>query len=243
MRPRRFVYTLSAASLTGYASNATGASWPLTATTAGDGLAHPVTIKNDSATDHSGKTVVITGTDANGTAITETLNLGAGSATVTSTKYFKTVTSVVMTGTADADGIPVVTRLTQAGTTAILGAVVGVVPNPADLTLGYRKASTLMKVMVDTDPNTVYEIADSSSAQTTCIAATDVGNNATLSLGTVDTTTGNGKTVLGTTIGTTTTLNVKILGLSPKVGNAIGDYAKYLVLINNHQFRAGTAGI
>lgn len=150
---------------------------------------------------------------------------------------------VVMTGTADADGIPVVTRLTQAGTTAIVGAVVGVVPSPADLTLGYRKASTLMKVMVDTDPNTVYEIADSSSAQTTCIAATDVGNNATLSLGTVDTTTGNGKTVLGTTIGTTTTLDVKILGLSPKVGNAIGDYAKYLVLINNHQFRAGTAGI
>lgn len=150
---------------------------------------------------------------------------------------------VVMTGTADADGIPVVTRLTQAGTTAILGAVVGVVPNPADLTLGYRKASTLMKVMVDTDPNTVYEIADSNSVQTTCIAATDIGNNATLSLGTVDTTTGNGKTVLGTTIGTTTTLNVKILGLSPKVGNAIGDYAKYLVLINNHQFRAGTAGI
>ncbi|MBV5327098.1 MAG: hypothetical protein JZU65_05585 [Chlorobium sp.] len=150
---------------------------------------------------------------------------------------------VVMTGTADADGIPVVTRLTQAGTTAIVGAVVGVVPNPADLTLSYRKASTLMKVMVDTDPMTVYEIADSNGVQTTCIAATDVGNNATLSLGTVDTTTGNGKTVLGTTIGTTTTLNVKILGLSPKVGNAIGDYAKYLVLINNHQFRAGTAGI
>lgn len=150
---------------------------------------------------------------------------------------------VVMTGAADADGIPVVTRLTQAGTTAIVGAVVGVVPNPADLTLGYRKASTLMKVRVDTDPNTVYEIADSSAAQTTSIAATDIGNNATLSLGTVDTTTGNGKTVLGTTIGTTTTLDVKILGLSPKVGNAIGDYAKYLVLINNHQFRAGTAGI
>lgn len=150
---------------------------------------------------------------------------------------------VVMTGTGDADGIPVVARLTQAGTTAILGAVVGVIPNPADLTLGYRKASTSMKVLVDTDPNTVYEIADSDGVQTTCLAATAIGSNATLSIGTVDTTTGNGKTVLGTTVGTTTTLNVKILSLSPKVGNAIGDYAKYLVLINNHQFRAGTAGI
>jgi hypothetical protein len=150
---------------------------------------------------------------------------------------------VVLSGTADTDGIPTVTRLTQAGTTAIVGALVGVAPDPTDLTLGYRKASTAMKCLVDTDPNTIYEIADSSSAQTTCIAATDVGNNATLALGTVDTTTGNGKTVLGTTIGTTTTLNVKIIGLSPRVGNAIGDYAKYEVLINNHNYRTGTAGI
>jgi hypothetical protein len=150
---------------------------------------------------------------------------------------------VIMSGTGDADGTPVVTRLTQAGTTAIVGAVVGVVPNPADLNVNYRKGSTNTKVLVDTDPNTIYEIADSSTAQTTCIAITDIGNNNTLAMGTVDTTTGNGRTVLGTTIGTTTTLNVKILGLSPKVGNAVGDYAKYLVVINNHQFRAGTAGI
>ena len=37
---------------------------------------------------------------------------------------------VVVTGTGDAAGVPVVTRLTQAGTTAIVGAVVGIVPDP-----------------------------------------------------------------------------------------------------------------
>jgi hypothetical protein len=33
---------------------------------------------------------------------------------------------------------------------------------------------------------------------------------------------------------------VKILGLSPTVGNKIGDYAKYQVIINNHMFKGGT---
>ena len=103
MRPRRFIYTLAAANLTGFASNATGATWPLTATTAGDGVAHPVTIRNDSATDHAAKTAILTGTDANGQPQTETMNLPAGSATVTSTKYFLTLTSVVPSATIGAD--------------------------------------------------------------------------------------------------------------------------------------------
>lgn len=149
---------------------------------------------------------------------------------------------IVMTGTADANGVPVATRHT-AGTNVISGVMVGVVPTPSDLTLGYRKASTLMTILADTDPNTIFEIQDSSSAQTTCLAATDIGSNCAIAHGTVDTTTGNGKTVLGTTVGTTTTMNVKIIGLSQKVGNKIGDYAKYLVVINNHTFNGGTAGI
>jgi hypothetical protein len=150
---------------------------------------------------------------------------------------------VVPTSTGDAAGIMVATRLTQAGTTAILGAVVGIVPNPSDLTVGYRAASTNTKILVDTDSNTIYEVSDSDTvANTTCIAITDIGQNATLQLGTVDTNTGNGKTVLSTSIGTTTTLDVKILGLSPKVGNLVGDYAKYLVKINRHAYANSVIG-
>lgn len=150
---------------------------------------------------------------------------------------------VVLTGEGDTDGVPIVTRLTQAGTTAIVGAVVGVVPNYADLTKTYRVASTNMKVLVDVDPNTIYEIQTGTTAATTILGVAAVGQNVTLTMGTVDTTTGNGKTVLSTTAGTTTTLNVKILDLSQKVGNIAGDYAKFNVIINNHQYRAGTAGI
>jgi len=150
--------------------------------------------------------------------------------------------AVAMTGTADANGVATVTRFTAAGTASILGACVGIKPDPTDLTKTYRAASSGTMIFVDTDPSTIYEIADSSTAQTTCLAATDVATNILLAPGTVDTTTGNSKTVLGTTVGTTTTMDCKVLGLSPKVGNAIGDYAKYQVIINRHVFSGFTAG-
>lgn len=88
---------------TRYLSNATGATWTLTNTTPGDGLARVVTIVNDSATDHSAKTAVLTGTDADGKAQTETVNLPSGSGTTTSTKHFLTLTTVVPSATIGAD--------------------------------------------------------------------------------------------------------------------------------------------
>ena len=88
-------FTPEAASLTGHASNVTGATWTIATTTAGDGLAHLVTIRNDAATDHTGKTAALTGTDANGDTLTETVTLPDVSATVTSTKHFKTLTTIV----------------------------------------------------------------------------------------------------------------------------------------------------
>lgn len=98
-----FSYTPADDSLTGFKSNATGASWPLTTTTPGDDLAHLVTIRNDSATDHSLKTAVLTGTNADDKPITETVALPNNAATVTSTKFFKTLTSVVPSATIGAD--------------------------------------------------------------------------------------------------------------------------------------------
>lgn len=96
-----------ALSATGFVSNATGATWTLSATSVSDGLAHLVTIHNDSATDHSAKTALLTGTDPNGNPQTETLSLPAGTATVTSTKYFLTLTSVVPSATIGADTMDV----------------------------------------------------------------------------------------------------------------------------------------
>ena len=90
-------------SLTGFASNVTGATFTLTATSSGDSLAHKVTVRNDSATDHSGKTIALVGTDADGRAQTETLTGPAGSATVTSTNYWLTLTSATPSATIGAD--------------------------------------------------------------------------------------------------------------------------------------------
>jgi len=96
-------YTPAAASLTGFASNVTGATWAISVAGPADGMAHKVTLRNDSATDHSAKTVIYVGTDANDNALTETINMPAGSATVTSTKFFKTLTSATPSATIGAD--------------------------------------------------------------------------------------------------------------------------------------------
>jgi len=86
-----------------YASNATGATWALTETTPGDELARQVTVLGDDVTDHSLKTAILTGTDADGRPQTETINLPNGQVTVTSTKFFLTLTSVVPSATIGSD--------------------------------------------------------------------------------------------------------------------------------------------
>jgi archaellum component FlaF (FlaF/FlaG flagellin family) len=94
---------VAAANLTGHASNVTGAAWVVATASAGDGLAHHVTIRNDSVTNHSAKTVILTGKDANGNVQTETMNLPGASATVTSTKPFKELDGAVPSATIGAD--------------------------------------------------------------------------------------------------------------------------------------------
>lgn len=103
MKATKQVMDSAAASLTGFASNVTGASFTLTATEVGDSLGHLVTVRNDSATDHSAKTLTLVGTDENGNAQSETINAPGSAATVTSTKYFKTLTSVTPSATIGAD--------------------------------------------------------------------------------------------------------------------------------------------
>jgi hypothetical protein len=96
-------FTSSAASLTGFASNVTGAAFTLSLTAVGDSLAHKVTIRNDSATNHSGKTVTLVGTGYNGEALTEVVTGPDNAATVTSTNHFLTLTSATPSATIGAD--------------------------------------------------------------------------------------------------------------------------------------------
>lgn len=101
--PASRTFTLAAASLTGHASNVTGATWVVATSSAGDGVAHHVTVRNDSATNHSAKTIVLTGADANGNALTETIAAPDNAATVTSTKAFLRLDTAVPSATIGAD--------------------------------------------------------------------------------------------------------------------------------------------
>jgi len=103
MRPIRLDLDPANVDITGFASNVTGASWTLTANNSGDNLAHQVSVRNDAVTDHSLKTAILTGTDADGKSQTETINLPAGSATVESSKYFLTLDSIVPSATIGGD--------------------------------------------------------------------------------------------------------------------------------------------
>lgn len=96
-------YTSVAADTDGLGNNVTGASFTLTANDAGDGLAHKITVLNNTANDHSAKTVAIVGTAPDGSAQSETIAGPGNAATVTTTKYFLTVTSVTPSATIGAD--------------------------------------------------------------------------------------------------------------------------------------------
>lgn len=98
-------FTFAAASANGYANDVAYAAggYALTATAAGDGCAHPVVILGNAVTNHSAKTFTITGTDANDVAITNSIAGPNGNVTVTSTKRFKTVSSVTVDSTTGAD--------------------------------------------------------------------------------------------------------------------------------------------
>lgn len=119
----------------GYAASVTGGLWTLTHTQPTDGYIRQVTITGLTATNHSSKTALITGTDVNGLAQTETMNLPNGAVQVTSTKYFKTVTSVVPSASIGSDTMAI-------GWNAYGGLEIGWTSDSSELTSGNVPAAT-----------------------------------------------------------------------------------------------------
>lgn len=104
--------------------------------TAADDLGHHIDITDTSTKDQSGATFTVTGTNANDEALVESLLGPTSGATVTTTGYFKTITSIaiasavaastVNVGTNDevaSKVVPVNWMENQGCTTAIMGAV------------------------------------------------------------------------------------------------------------------------
>lgn len=147
---------------------------------------------------------------------------------------------VLKAGSADGAGIASVVRATAAG--AITGIVVGFVPNGVVDVAGYGAASTAYYVLVDDDPDRIYEIQEDGVGGQ--LAAADIGLNADYILAAGNAYSKRSGAMLDTsTKAVTATLPLKIIGLVPRPDNAFGAYAKVLVKINNHTEANASLGV
>ena len=150
-------------------------------------------------------------------------------------------------GAADADGIMSVTGNVSTGN-SVLGVVIAVDPvlgagaNGRSSTL-YRAASTERYVYVVDDPNVLFAVQDNAAATLT---STVIGNSADLT-GFTSGDTATGLSAIEISAATVTasgdgTEDVLIVGLDVRPDNAFGDWADYLVRLNNHFYIDGAAG-
>lgn len=124
----------------------------------------------------------------------------------------------------------------------VVGVVVGFAPNPADLTSRHRAASTQRLVYVADDPDLLFEIQEVTGG--TALTANDIGLNANFVVAAGSTTTAmSGVELNNATEAATATLDCQIIGLVQREDNAIGEHAKWLVRLNNHQHGNQVAGV
>jgi len=143
--------------------------------------------------------------------------------------------AVKLSGTASADGHAPSVAQCAAGD-EVYGVVVGFAPDPSDLSVQYRKASTLRRCYVVPALDVIFKIQCDGA-----FAITDVGNKADFTVGSGSTSTGISAMELDSSdIGTGAGLI--ILGLSPEPDNSVDTNANVLVRINESGWRGdGTA--
>ena len=142
----------------------------------------------------------------------------------------------------DVEGMPTVIQ-SVAGDLHV-GVVVGFLPLQTNLETKHRTASTNRIALVCDDPSVIYEIQEVSGG--TALAATEVGLNNNVVVGTGNATTGISASELdNASENTTADLDLKILGLARRPDNAYGEHAKWLVMINTHSYgnSAGNTGL
>jgi len=157
---------------------------------------------------------------------------------------------VVLAGSADANGIPTVTLATAGYGNAITGVIVsaggpkyaGMAANPTNLNTTVVPASKAANyyVLVADDPGILFMAMEDSVG--TILAATDVGTNIDLVAGTNN---GyqSGWMIDSSSANTGNTRQVQLMQVLQVPDNAIGQYARWLVRINNHSYASGTTGV
>lgn len=148
---------------------------------------------------------------------------------------------VDLAGSADARGVPTVTRATAGDTYHITGVVAGVeisdgvnVPN---LNIAYRAASTARYIHVYDDPFLIFTIQDDGSA---ALGATEVGLNANIVFthGGSATTGLSGAEIIASTVAANASFQLTILRMYDIATNALGVNAEWEVMINLHRYLA-----
>lgn len=112
--------------------------------------------------------------------------------------------------------------------------------NPGVLT------GSVVEALVIDDPNTVFSIQETSATGTagTPLALGDRGLNIDFLYTAGSTSTGSSAvSINNASEGASSTLNCKILQLDPTPGNAVGAYANWLVVLNNHLYKGGVTGL
>lgn len=146
--------------------------------------------------------------------------------------------AVKSAGSADANGIPTVTA--AAAGDPMRGVVVGISPE-TDEGLNYKAASTAAYVLVADAPDLVFEVQEDSVGG--AVAAASVGLNADLVVAAGSTLGGGSSRMeLDSSSVTALTAGVRILRLRQTPNNAIGDNAKWEVMINEHELK-GVIGV
>jgi hypothetical protein len=164
-------------------------------------------------------------------------------------------TPVTLTGTANTSAVifgqewpagtlPGIAVATGGDANKLLGSIVGFATvNPQDLNPNavYNPANTAGIALVADSPDQEFTIVDDGTA----LAVTDIGLNANLTIGAVNTSIGMDTSSLDTsTPGTNATYQLKILRLNNRPNNVIGEAnGEYVVKINNHLFGNVTAGV
>lgn len=166
----------------------------------------------------------------------------------TDTNAFAIGDPVASSGSADSNGVPGITLATAGTGNPIRGVIVGLGteeslmadPDNLNTTVVPATKTKAYYALVADDPGIIFEAQEIGTG--TALTAAEVGLNANLVAG------ANNGYLSGWQIdnsgeGAGSTLQVRLLGLARRQDNAFGQYAKWLVKINNHELAAGTAGI
>lgn len=166
----------------------------------------------------------------------------------TDTNAFAIGDPVASSGSADSNGVAGITLATAGTGNPIRGVIVGLgtqeslMADPSNLNTTVVPATKTKAyyALVADDPSIIFEVQEVGTG--TALTASEVGLNANLVAG-ANNGYQSGWQIDNSGEGTGSTLQVRLLGLARRQDNAFGQYAKWLVKINNHELAAGTAGI